>query len=121
MSSSKSPTAGTTALDPVSEAACIYLRRRERIEHPDGRKDNAGRWYPDETEMLDKTRYRSPSRAHPWPYMLACRTLKHCANLAGIPAQALEVRRAARRIEAEAALLGQTLHDRTDQILAERN
>ncbi len=111
----------TTKLDPVHEAACIYLRRRERLEHPDGRKDNAGRWYPDDSELLDKTQYRSPSRAHPWSYMLACRTLKHCANLAGRPAQAVEVRRAARRIEAEAALLGQTLHERTDQILAERN
>jgi len=119
MTSSPTLPTSATSLDPVREAACIYLRRRERLEHPDGRKDRVGRWYPDESEMLDQTQYRSPSRAHPWSYMLACRTLKHCANLAGIPTRTLEVRRAARHIEAEAAMLGQTLRERTDQILAE--
>lgn len=62
-------------------AAVRYILRRDRHEHPDGERDNAGRWYPAVSENLDTSRYRSPSRAWPWSYMLPCRTLAHCAQL----------------------------------------
>lgn len=102
----------------IRTAGAIYLRRRDRIDHPNGKFDKAGRWYPDASEKLDKTQYRSPSAAYPWSYMHACRTIKHAAKLGGVPHHAAEVRHQAKRIVSEAALLGRTLDVFTAQILA---
>lgn len=57
----------------IQRAAERYLRRRDRIEHPDGRFDRAGRWYPDDNEDFEPSGRRAPSRTWPWSYMLACR------------------------------------------------
>lgn len=59
-----------------------YEARRDRIEHPDGRTDNGGRWYPSDEERCECCAYvRSPSRAYPWSYMLHCRTRVHVQQL----------------------------------------
>jgi len=62
----------------------IYEARRDRMIHPEsGCWDKAGRWYPSDREDAGdvRGRIRSPSRAWPYSYMLACRTRKHCAVL----------------------------------------
>lgn len=60
-------------------AVVRFLRRRDRVEHPNGCADRAGRWYPDASE--GRVVAREPSRRFPWTMMHACRTLKHCAQL----------------------------------------
>jgi hypothetical protein len=67
--------------DPAVLAAGRYIARRERWEHPQGEFDAGGRWYPSPSEGLDTRCYRTPSRRWPYSYMLACRTVKHCAYL----------------------------------------
>ena len=91
--------------DPkILRAACTYLRRRDRLEHPAGSFDKAKRWYPDAKECLDTSCIRSPSRAYPHSYNHACRTIKHCAKLHGVSDRLTEVRREIRRVEAKATL-----------------
>lgn len=63
------------------KAAQEYLLRRNRHSHPEGEFDSAKRWYPDESEKLETSLYRSPSRAWPFTYMKACRSQKHCIAL----------------------------------------
>lgn len=82
---------------PEVLAAVRYIRRRDRIEHPAGKTDNGGRWYPANSECLDTSFYRSPSRQWPWSYMLACRTAAHCAQMHG--ADVTSTRRIARLID----------------------
>lgn len=55
-----------------------YERRQARREHPEGGFDNAKRWYPSgrDEDVIDAG--RSPSRAYPNSYNLACRSLAHC-------------------------------------------
>ena len=55
-----------------------YERRQTRTEHPAGSFDNAKRWYPSgrDGDVIDAG--RSPSRAYPNSYNLACRSLAHC-------------------------------------------
>jgi len=84
--------------DPTARAAVRYLRRRDRQEHPKGETDPGGRWWPDGTEHLDETEYRTPSRKWPWSLMIACRTVKHCAALEG--ADIRETRRLSKLIDA---------------------
>ncbi len=91
----------------VLRAAERYIRQRDRIEPPDGGTDNAGRWYPEASEQLDTRRYRYPSRTWPWSYMVACRTIAHCAKLEGIPEKVSDGRKGARRLDREAKLLNQ--------------
>lgn len=79
-------------------AAVRYVKRRDRDEHPAGNTDRGGRWYPNDSENLDTRYYRSPSREYPWSYMLACRTLAHCAQLEGCK-DLLLARRIARVID----------------------
>ncbi len=60
----------------------IYLARRDRAVNPEGRFDNAGRWYPSDREDAGVSSVlRSPSRAWPYSYMVGCRTRKHVAVL----------------------------------------
>ena len=87
-------TTETTAT--LEQAARTFIARRDRTAHPTGKFDNAGRWYPSEAETCDCcSSVRSPSRAHPFSYMVHCRTLKHVANLYGVNESDLrkEVRR----------------------------
>jgi hypothetical protein len=62
----------------------LYQSRKTRASHPDGKFDSAQRWYPSEIEdaggEIIRT-HRSPSRAWPFSYMLACRAKKHCKVL----------------------------------------
>lgn len=101
------PKADTKTKRKINRAAQRYLRRRDRVEHPEGRTDNAGRWYPAESENFDASHYRSPSRSWPWSYMIACRTIAHCAMLERIPELLGEVRKEARRLDRKSKLLNQ--------------
>lgn len=68
-------------LVPALNALERYRRRQLRFERPDGYFDHAGRWWPNTTES-QVTRYaRTPSRAWPYSYLTACRTLAHCEEL----------------------------------------
>lgn len=62
----------------------VYTARKDRIVHPEGKFDNAGRWYPNEDENADgfTSTVRSPSRSWPYSYMVSARTRKHVAALA---------------------------------------
>lgn len=61
----------------------MYVSRKERLSHPDGTFDKGGRFYPSEHETCACcAQVRSPSRAWPYSYMVHCRTLKHCTELA---------------------------------------
>lgn len=64
----------------------VYAARKNRILHPDGEFDNAGRFYPSSTEDADNftSSIRSPSRSWPYSYMVAARTLKHIKALAAV-------------------------------------
>lgn len=67
-------------LNAALRALSQFKRRQDRLEHPDGSFDNAGRWYPTDDEDCGITaRVRSPSRSWPNSYMLACRSLDHCS------------------------------------------
>ena len=80
--------------DRVLAAAEEYVNRRLRIKHPDGKSDGK-RWYPSDAETQECcSGIRSPSAAHPWSYMLHCRTLGHVARLFGV--EEAEVRKVAR-------------------------
>lgn len=86
----------TETTTTLEQAARTFIARRDRTAHPTGKFDNAGRWYPSEAETCDCcSAVRSPSRAHPFSYMVHCRTLKHVANLYGVSESDLrkEVRR----------------------------
>lgn len=68
-----------TTYQPSPAAQSIldrYDRLQSRDEHPDGRFDCAGRWYPT-TSLPCCDRIRSPRRAYPYSYMVHCRTLDH--------------------------------------------
>jgi hypothetical protein len=68
----------TSALSALTR----FSRRQERLEHPEGTFDNAGRFYPSDSEDCGVSSYiRTPSRSYPHSYMLACRTLDHCERL----------------------------------------
>lgn len=77
--------------EEVEQAAAEHLRRRGRRTHPAGRQDNAGRWFPSDSEWQDCcNEVRSPSRAYPWSYMTHCRTAEHVARVYGVDARALK-------------------------------
>lgn len=61
-------------------AAACFFRRKNRLEHPPGGFDGAGRFIAEErTEAV--CRARSPSRKWPYSQMNAARTAEHCAEL----------------------------------------
>jgi len=69
----------------VEEALATYIARRDRQDHPDGKFDNAGRWYPSATERRECCdEVRGPSRAYPYSFLKHCRSLRHCAKLYGV-------------------------------------
>lgn len=92
----------TESATNLERAARTFLARRDRTAHPDGNFDKAGRWYPSEAETCDCcSTVRSPSRAHPFSYMVHCRTMKHVANLFGV--SVTDLRREVRRLDPERA------------------
>lgn len=78
------------------KALARYERRQFRSEHPDGYFDNARRFYPSDAEDCGVTSsVRSPSRAFPFSYMNACRSLDHCCDLEKVSkGEVLKVRKA---------------------------
>ena len=86
----------TETTTTLEQAARTFIARRDRTAHPAGKFDNASRWYPSEKETCDCcSSVRSPSRAHPFSYMVHCRTIKHVASLYGVNESELrkEIRR----------------------------
>ncbi len=77
--------------DPKAmEAFETWKRRQSRSEHPRGRFDNGGRWYPSDEEWQPCCRgVRSPSRAYPYSYLTHCRSIEHVASLYGVDPAAL--------------------------------
>lgn len=64
-------------------ARAVYTPRARRQVNPEGTFDNAGRWFPSRREdSLHLRGIRGPSRAWPYTYLKACRTLAHCRLLA---------------------------------------
>lgn len=81
--------------DRIEEAYQEWLRLQNRDQHPEGKFDNGGRWYPSSEEQQECCgAIRSPSRAHPYSYLVHCRSLEHVAHRYGIPAKALRSRKA---------------------------
>jgi hypothetical protein len=79
----------------IEQAANEYIKRQQRINHPDGKTDKAGRWYPADQERQSCCEYiRRPSCAWPWSLMVHCRTLRHVAHVCGVDER--ELRRAVR-------------------------
>ena len=57
----------------------VFLALKNRDENPRGTFDSRGRWYSDESELLD---VRNPSASYPYSQMNACRTAKFVKALA---------------------------------------
>lgn len=92
------PTQEDRPENAVSIAARQYLDRRDRLEHPNGKFDKSGRWYPAQDERQTCcSQIREPSRSYPYSYMLHCRTVDHVAHLHNVDPKA--VRKRAREIE----------------------
>ena len=117
MNIKKGTTTGVAAVDALSPRRCKnivagctqkraqaafqayarWLRRQERTEHPAGKFDKAGRWEPSTSEDCDgfTSHTRTPSRAWPYSYLLAARSLEHCEALSDADhADVLMLRRA---------------------------
>lgn len=95
-------TTEATTTTTLETAARVFIARRDRTAHPSGTFDKGGRWYPSEAEQCDCCHaVRSPSRAHPYSYMVHCRTMAHVANLHGVDVK--DLRREVKRIEGKAA------------------
>ncbi|MES2999473.1 MAG: hypothetical protein V4787_02175 [Pseudomonadota bacterium] len=76
----------------VHDAAMRLLRRKERLEHPEGKIDNGGRFYL--ARNFDCcSGIRAPSRGYPWSEMVHGRSAVHVAHELGIGDRASDVRR----------------------------
>ncbi len=90
-----------TSAAQIDAAAREFIARKDRDSHPDGKFDNAGRWYPSDDEWTPGCRYvREPSRAWPYSLMQHCRTAEHVAELYNVDPS--DVRKRARAIRAGA-------------------
>ncbi|WP_171212033.1 hypothetical protein [Ruegeria sp. HKCCA5426] len=88
---------------PTVLATIEYLMRKHRFSHPEGEFDNARRFSLSAEEQHDCcVGIRTPSRAYPHSAMVHARTIAHVASLFDV--DALDVRRLAKRIEAEASI-----------------
>ena len=64
--------------ETADEILPVFESRKNRASHPAGTTDKGGRWYPAQGEHASCCdAIRSPSRAHPYSYMVHCRTHKH--------------------------------------------
>jgi hypothetical protein len=83
-------------MSKLESAIECYEARKARYQHPDGKFDKAGRWYPSASEEQSCcSGVRGPSRAYPYSYMTHCRSVEHIANLYGVDAR--ELRKAVRK------------------------
>lgn len=69
----------------VKKAAQEFEDLRDRKSHPEGKFDNAGRWYPAEYCPCCNN-IRSPSRAYPYTLLTHCRSAAHLAYVYEIEA-----------------------------------
>lgn len=69
----------------VKKAAQEFEDLRDRKSHPEGKFDNAGRWYPSEYCPCCNN-IRSPSRAYPYTLLTHCRSAAHLAYVYEIEA-----------------------------------
>lgn len=67
----------------IFAAASTYLRLRDRLEHPAGTFDNAGRFFPVDTCDCCSS-IRSPSRRYQYSLMVHARSVVHVAHAAGL-------------------------------------
>lgn len=56
----------------------VYNMLKNREIHPSGTFDKAGRWYADNSDLIN---VREPSRAWPYSQMAACRTKKYVSKI----------------------------------------
>lgn len=75
-------------IDNLTVAAIAYLKLKARKDHPGGKFDRAGRWYPDESLECCK-KVRQPTRGYPYSLMQHCRSIKHIAILYGVEESAI--------------------------------
>jgi hypothetical protein len=79
----------------LGDAVSAYIARQAREEHPAGKFDGGGRWWPAaEEERACCARVRTPSRTWPYSLLVHCRTIGHVAALYGV--DVAELRRAVR-------------------------
>ena len=84
----------------IFAAASTYLRLRDRLEHPAGKFDSAGRFYLIKPcDCCSSIRY--PSRAYPYSHMIHGRSVVHVATAAGLADYARAVRSVAGVIDRE--------------------
>ena len=71
----------------------LFLKRKARTTHPEGKFDKAQRFYPSTREDADGDgrKVRSPSANYPYSYMLRCRTKEPCAVLVDRALRGLDV------------------------------
>ena len=88
-----------TLTSPATKAAVLFLDRKERLEHPEGVFDKAGRWEPlgRDHQVFDYANHRTPSRVYPNTWSQACRSAEHCAKF--FEADVVEVRKIANKIK----------------------
>ena len=85
--------------ETILKAAQEFLDLKNRVKHPEGTFDKAGRFYLEETYPCCFV--RSPSRAYPYSQMVHGRTAEHVAHVYGISPE--DVRRAARQLSKQVA------------------
>ena len=72
----------TTQSEQLTEAVQTYHARRDRVSHPQGAFDKAGRWYPNKGEVRPCCQsIREPSRRYPYSLLRHCRSIRHIARL----------------------------------------
>lgn len=67
-------------------AGLEFYMLNTRLIHPDGKFDNAQRWYPNEDTPSLRI-IRAPSRNHPFNYMIHCRTAIRVSELREVDAK----------------------------------
>lgn len=82
-------------LNKALAALARYDRRQARIERPEGKSDNGGRWYAHGRDADVLADVREPSRSWPLSQLKACGSLAHCERYEDADhATVLAVRRA---------------------------
>ena len=89
------------------QAAVEHVKRQARDSHPEGEFDGGGRFFIKEGCSCCSD-IRSPSRSHPYSYMVHGRTLAHCAVLFEVDLDAAKdalrgVKRIAKKYDLEKA------------------
>ena len=70
------------AVDRATAIQTVYAAMRDRQLNPSGDFDGQGRWYPSTAQEAGGMTVISPTRWHPYAYLIACRTRKHTRRAA---------------------------------------